>query len=574
MTEIIIDIETNGLTPDTIWCCGVKKIGEPKGILCLDASALQMYLDYNEGATVYAHNGDRFDYPVLRDLWNIDFGNVVLRDSVKMAREANPKRIGGNSLKALGAALGCPKGEFTDWTGGYTEEMGIYCLQDLEVAEKVIAMVKEELEAPSVKLEAEVRGIIDAQVAHGWLLDMQKCFCLLSDLRERKNDIEQSVRERFVPRAKQGKLVTPRVCKDGSLSRVGLGSLAGYVGGPYNQISFPTFNLGSRKQIGEYLVYFGWEPKNFTPTGQPIVDEGALEGVEIPEAQLIAEYLTVEKRIAMVSSWVDFADENHRVHGQVDTQGAVTFRMTHSSPNMAQVTAKGKPYGQEMRECWIVPEGYKLVGTDADALELCMLAHYMNDNAYIEAVSKGRKEDGTDIHTRNQRATSLPSRDAAKTFIYAYLYGAGDSKIGSIVGRDRRGGKELKRKFLNATPALKSLRERVGLAAQRGWLKGLDGRRIEVRSEHAALNTLLQCAGAVLMKRALVIATNEAKGAGLEFQWVGNIHDEFQAEVREDHAEQFAVIAATSVRQAGEYYNLRCPTKGTSVVGDNWGETH
>ena len=573
MIEIILDIETNGLTPDTIWCCGVKIIGAPKGHLMFDKECLQGFLDFNKGATVYAHNGDRFDFPILRELWNINFDDVHLRDSVKMAREANPKRIGGNSLKALGETLGCPKGDHMDWTQ-YTPEMGTYCLQDLEVAEKVLAMVKEELEAPSVKLEAEVRGIIDAQVAHGWLLDLRKCFCLLSDLRERKNDIEYYVRQRFVPRAKQGKLVTPRVCKDGSFSRVGLGDLSCYVGGSFNQITFPTFNLGSRRQIGEYLVYFGWKPKDFTPTGQPIVDEGALEGVDIPEAQLIAEYLMVEKRIAMVSSWVDFADDNHRVHGKVDTQGAVTFRMTHNSPNMAQVTARGKPFGQEMRECWVVPKGYKLVGTDADALELCMLAHYMNDADYIEAVSKGRKDDGTDIHTRNQRVVGLPDRDSAKTFIYAFLYGAGDSKIGQIVGRDRRSGKELKRKFLEGTPALKSLRERVAVASRRGWLKGLDGRRIEVRSEHAALNTLLQSAGAIVMKRALVICNEQAKGAGLDFCFVGNIHDEIQAEVREDHAEQFAVIAATAIRQAGEYYSLRCPLAGTSTIGNSWGETH
>jgi DNA polymerase I len=571
--EIIIDIETDGLQPTQIWCCGVKVVGEPSGLLLRTSEDLQAFLDSNEGAVVYAHNGDRYDYPALEGLWGIDFSRVVLQDTVKMARAASPKRIGGNSLKNLGELVGMPKSSFDDFSE-YTEAMGIYCLRDLDVTEAVLVMVKKELEEPSAKLEAQVRKIIDEQVAHGWLLDLKKCFDLLGDLREKKHELEEAVRQRFTPRAKFEKLVTPKVTKDGKFSRVGLGDLSGYVAGDFSRISFPTFNLGSRKQIGEYLSFFGWVPTVFTPTGQPIVDEGTLEGVDIPEAQLIAEYLMLEKRIAMVASWVDAADEHDRVHGQVDTVGAVTFRMTHSNPNMAQVTASGKPYGKEMRQCWIVPKGYRLVGTDADGLELRMLAHYMNDQEYIEAVSKGRKEDGSDIHSRNKRAAGLLDRDTAKSFIYAFLYGAGDSKIGSIAGLSRQGGRDLKAKFLKGTPALKQLIDRVSTASRRGWLKGLDGRRIKVRSEHAALNSLLQSAGAIVMKRALVILYEDAKSVGLDFQAIGNIHDEIQCEVREDHAEQFAVIASVAIRKAGEYYNLRCPLSGTSKIGNNWQETH
>ena len=574
MTELILDIETNGLKPDTIWCCGVKVIGEPEGELMMTGSELQTYLDKHEGATVYGHNGHAYDYPILRSLWDIDFDRVHLRDSVLMSREANPRRIGGHSLKAWGETLGFPKGVFSDWTK-FTPEMGTYCVQDLNVTERLLEVVKEELKQPSALLEAKVSEIIKQQIAYGWLLDMPKCFDLLATLRERKDEVEKEVHKRFQPIAVPAKVVVPKVKCDGTVSRVGLtGFDIHSVGGDFTKVSYPEFNLGSRKQIGTYLMRFGWEPKTFTPTGQPVVDEGALEGSTIPEAQLIAEYLMLEKRIAMAASWIEASDDNHRVHGHVDPCGAVTGRMTHSKPNLGQVTAPGKPYGTEMRQCWTVPKGYKLVGCDADALELRMLAHYMNDLDYIKTVNEGSKENATDVHTVNQHKAGLATRDQSKTFIYAFLYGAGDAKIGSILGQGRGAGSAVKKRFMSALPALKSLRDRVEKAAQRGYLKGLDKRTIEVRSAHAALNTLLQGAGAVYMKQVMVMYHEKATKEGLDFHQVSVVHDEINVEVREDHAERLSTIMEEAFRDAGEHFSLRCPTKGNAITGATWYDVH
>jgi DNA polymerase I-like protein with 3'-5' exonuclease and polymerase domains len=242
--------------------------------------------------------------------------------------------------------------------------------------------------------------------------------------------------------------------------------------------------------------------------------------------------------------------------------------MTHYEPNMAQVTSGTKVYGKEMRACWVAPEGYSIVGCDASGLELRMLAHYMGDDEYTKEVLDG------DVHTANQRAAGLPTRDTAKTFIYAYLYGAGDAKIGSIVGGSKADGKRLKAKFLANTPALRTLRGRVEQAAKRGWLKGLDGRRIYVRSSHAALNTLLQGAGAVVMKQALVYLNGMAKARKLDYMFVGNIHDEIQTQVLNAHTEQFGKLAVQAIEMAGQHFSLRCPTTGEYKVGANWSETH
>ena len=259
---------------------------------------------------------------------------------------------------------------------------------------------------------------------------------------------------------------------------------------------------------------------------------------------------------------------DNRVHGAVISTGAITGRMTHRNPNMAQVPAVYSPYGKECRACWIVAEGYKLVGVDASGLELRMLAHYMSDKEYINEIING------DIHTTNRKFARLKSRDEAKTFIYALIYGAGDEKIGSIIEGNRRDGKRLREQFLNSLPTLKSLKTRVDRAASKGFLKGLDGRKIFLRHKHAALNTLLQGGGAIVMKKALVLLNDKLKTCNIDFKFVANIHDEWQIEVKDSQANQAGQLAVQSIQDAGEYFNMRCPLDGEFKVGDNWSETH
>tara|TARA_B110000902_G_scaffold230447_1_gene271962 strand:- start:253 stop:771 length:519 start_codon:yes stop_codon:yes gene_type:complete len=171
-------------------------------------------------------------------------------------------------------------------------------------------------------------------------------------------------------------------------------------------------------------------------------------------------------------------------------------------------------------------------------------------------------------------AAGLETRNQAKTFIYAYLYGAGDEKIGSIAGGGRAKGKKLKEAFLKATPALAELKEGVAQSAAKGYITGLDGRKVFIRSEHAALNSLLQSAGALVMKQALVILDDYATRWGLDYKFIGNIHDEFQVEVKESQAARFGSLAASCIEAAGNHFKLRCPLAGEFNIGNNWAETH
>ena len=329
------------------------------------------------------------------------------------------------------------------------------------------------------------------------------------------------------------------------------------------------FNLGSRQQIGQYLKDFGWKPRRFTPTGQPIVDEGTLKKItHIHEAKLIAEYLLIQKRAAQVESWVDACQYDNRVHGSVISTGAITGRMTHRNPNMAQVPSIHSEYGKECRSCWTVPEGYKLVGIDASQLELRLLAHYMANEEYINEIING------DIHTANQRLAGLKSRDEAKTFIYALIYGAGDEKIGRIIGGNKSAGRKLRKRFLSSNTAFSNLKTRVDRAAQKKYLKGLDGRKIILRHQHAALNTLLQGGGAIAMKKAMCLLQDLINLNTLDAKFVANIHDEWQIQVKESQADSLGRLGVECIEQAGEYFDMRCPLTGEYKIGGNWSETH
>ena len=531
--------------------------------------------DYLSKATLLiAHNGIGFDFFHLNRLWNTKIGLKKVYDTLVASRLLEPTRENGHSLESYGKQLGIPKIDYSavwSWMMDRREEypgecydkpieglLDYYCIRDVDVLARTFHWINDQLEskgfsADSLELEHQVAAIIAQQERNGFKLDTIHATCLLTDLKTKMAGIYEQMQERWPP-------VTLERFSEKTGKRL--------------KDEIVTFNPGSRKQIGEKLQELGWKPKKFTETGQPIVDEVVLMKTDIPEAKMIAEYLLLQKRIAQVESWLEAMGSDGRVHGKVITNGAVTGRMTHSKPNMAQIPNAGSLYGPECRQCWTVDEGNVLVGCDASGLELRMLAHYMKDDEYTKTVTEGTSKDGTDVHTVNQKAAGLATRDEAKTFIYAFLYGAGDAKIGSIVGGNASHGAKLKAKFLAKTPALATLLQKVSKAATKGSVRGLDGRRIWIRSEHAALNSLLQGAGAIVMKKALVIFNDKIKVNKWPVKMVANVHDEWQFEVPKQLAEVTGEAAKQSIIEAGIYYNLHCPLDGEYKYGANWRETH
>ena len=574
--RVFLDVETTAITnllPDRIFLIVCKDDNRITYFKEDELDKFGAYIDrYDE---FVGHNIIGFDAPVIKKIIGIDLhekGKVI--DTLVLSRLFDPVREGGHSLKSFGERLKFGKLDFKDFSE-YSDEMLEYCIRDVELTERVLGyLIKHnpDFSREAIRLEHDIARIITQQENNGFLFDVTKADLLLGKLREKINEIEQKVRERFIPLPTFVKIVKPRYRKDGSLSTVGLNSLGqGWesVVGDFSLIEMKEFNLGSRQQIARYLRYFGWKPTKFTEHGQPIVDEKVLQGItDIPEAELIKEFLLLQKRIAQVESWVEAVAEDGRVHGRVITNGAITGRMSHQSPNMAQVPAVYSPYGKECRELWVVPEGYKLVGVDASGLELRILSHYMNDKEYIDAIING------DIHTTNQSLAGLSTRDQAKTFIYAFIYGAGDEKLGAICGGSRNYGKAIKSRFLSRTPALANFRKRVDKATGKGWLKGIDGRKLRIRNRHSALNTLIQGGGAIVMKKALILLEEQVSKHKLKARPVANVHDEFQYEVLETQAEDFGNLAVDSIINAGKELGIRCPLNGEYKYGNNWQETH
>ena len=462
-----------------------------------------------------------------------------------------------------------------------------YCKQDVRVTKNLYQHLSNQDEE-AISIEHQTANIIKTQTDNGMILNEERAYELLAEMKEKVLDIEDEVHERFKPLPVWVELVHPKdkmKNKDGTISKryqAQLDKGAHFDDCRWGYFEYPEFNLGSRQQIAKYLQHFGWKPKKFTDKGSIIVDEKILKSVRIPEAQLIVDYLTITKRVAMVKSWVEAINEDTgRIHGNVNSCGAVTGRMTHSKPNCAQVPATRHDkktgevlwgfaggYGADCRDLWTVPKGYKLVGCDASGLELRMLAHYMNDDKYTNEILTG------DIHTANQKSAGLQTRDQAKTFIYAFLYGAGDAKIGEVSNGGAKHGRMLKKNFLDNTPALKLLREKVTQSSEKGWVTGLDGRKLHIRSQHSALNTLLQSAGAVIMKKALVLLDTYATQYKIDYKFVLNVHDEFQCEVRDDQADFFGGLAVGAIVQAGKSFKLNCPLDGEYKVGETWQQTH
>ena len=427
-----------------------------------------------------------------------------------------------------------------------------YCKQDVNVTQKLGMALEEEgkdFSDRSYNLERQVRSIVDKQQENGFAFDIMGAMILEANLSDELYKLEEKAQDMFP--AKVEKRVSEKTGK------------------PLKD-KITEFNIASRIHIAERLEEMGVKFTEHTETGRAVINETVLDRIDLPEAQMFSRYFLLQKRTGLLRSWIQECSDQDRVHGRVLTLRTITGRMAHHKPNMAQVPAVYSPYGKECRELWTIsnPDTYQLVGTDASGLELRCLAHYMGDEKFTNEVLTG------DVHTANQKAAGLQTRDQAKTFIYAFLYGAGPSKIGTVVGGSWAEGEELIAKFLKNMPKLNTLRNNVAKAAMSGKITGLDGRKLHIRHEHAALNTLLQGAGAIVCKQWLVEMDRMIWEHGLDAKLVASVHDEYQFEVAKPDIDSFTKVTKEAMKTTQEILNFKCDLDCDYKVGNNWAETH
>ena len=593
---LIFDIETDGLYDEvTKIHCLVMKSSVTGEVTTYTGTDVEQGLRFlmKSGSVISGHNIIKYDIPVIKKLypwWGIQkdkvfdtlvatrliWANIKDNDNLLLKEGRLPgKLFGSHSLEAWGYRLGNYKGDYKGGWETFTQEMLDYCVQDVEVTSALYQkIVSKDYSQIALELEHQVAWLMAKQERNGFHFDMNKASDLLSRLVQRRGELERELKDYFGSWVIQ---LPPFVPKVNNKTR-------GYTKGvPVERSKTIEFNPSSRDHIADRLTtLYGWKPTVFTEGGKPQVDEVILGELDYPPCKLLTEYLTVQKRISQLfeggQAWMK-CEKQGRIHGSVNPNGAVTGRATHSYPNISQVPSSGSAYGRDCRELFTVPDGWTLVGADASGLELRCLAHYMakyDGGKYGEVLLNG------DIHTENQKAAGLSTRAQAKTFIYGFLYGAGDAKVGSIVGGTSSDGRELKTKFLRSLPALKRLTEAVREASKRGFLVGLDGRQLHVRSSHAALNTLLQSAGAIVCKKWLVLLDAQLQSTlGYKHGWDGDYafcawsHDEVQIACRtKDIAANVMALATDCVTQAGEHFGFRCPLAGEAKWGTSWADTH
>jgi DNA polymerase I-like protein with 3'-5' exonuclease and polymerase domains len=629
--NVVLDVETDGLLDQLtrIHSLVLRDLDTDEVFSCTNDGDPAEYHTIEQGLSllseaerVYAHNGIRFDLPAIQKVYPGFTLKGELRDTyvtacflwahiadadydlVRKGRFPS-KLVGSHALEAWGYRLGAEKIVYDGGWDEWSRVMQVYCEQDTAVTKMLVEKIQAwGLPQVAMEIEHELAGFLHQMERNGWPFDFAKAVELQGKLAARRQELERALIAHFGTWFAPDGVTNPKR----SMKRSG-----GYEGAPkeqitagceYTKIKLVEFNPSSRDHIADRLQrLYGWKPEHYTDSGKPQVDEQTLAGLPYPPTDMLVEYLLIVKRLGQLAegkqAWLHHMTTDgpeggtltglYHIHGRVKQNHAITHRAAHSNPNIGQVPKVGSPYGAECRELFFTPESlptgqWVQVGADASGLELRCLSHYMaryDDGAYIKVILEG------DVHTTNQHAAGLETRDNAKTFIYAFLYGAGDKKIGTIVNplaseaARQSAGRKLKNKFLKNTPALAYLVNAVKAKARKeGYLLLPDGRRVYIRSEHAALNSLLQGAGAIICKRWIVEfnrrLTAKYGPQGWNGQWaaLGWIHDEVQIACRAEIADDVQRILVESIQHVTEVFGWRCPLDGDAKLGANWKETH
>lgn len=620
---VVVDTETEQLVnPQKLWlvvCTEVetekvhvfRNLHDPSG--SVDRERFAAFAQKVSGWI--GHNIIGFDWAVLNRLAGVLIPRDKVMDTLVISRLLNAGVPGGHSLEAIGERLGYHKISFSDFSQ-YSKEMEEYCIRDTLVTLKFFRSIEQYLYSSqwkdSLRLEHEIAFICEEMKANGFHFNFKEAQKLYQEISAKVETLSNILSSSFLPKTSLVREITPKATKHGTISKVDFrwtDDLTPYQAGcPFSLIEWVPFNPGSPKQVVERLNEAGWSPYEKTKghiqaereCNHEKLAHYAVYGWKVSEENLktlpkdapeaarkLVEWLTLNNRRVVLETWFKAYDEaSQRIHGTFTPIGAWTHRMSHSNPNMANIPAGDNLYAHEMRALWGVPKGKLLVGVDADGIQLRVLAHYMNDPEFTKALVDGKKENGTDAHTLNMQALGpvCKDRDTAKTFIYAWLLGAGIAKVAQILNCKNTEAKEAVTSFLNRITGLKYLKEEViPRDANRGYFIGLDGRAVICDSEHLMLAGYLQNGESVIMKRANVLWRNRLLKEKIPFKQVDFVHDEWQTEVPDDLelATYIAKIQADSIRQVGEDLKLNCPMAGSILnqhkqlaIGANWSITH
>ena len=409
-----------------------------------------------------------------------------------------------------------------------------------------------------VQMEHQVAQILTQQEINGWYFNEKECYELESTLRRELEHLTQVLRRQWPYVG--GTMFTPKRNN----------RTLGYHEG-CESVRIKELNPTSRDHIAWILqTHYGWTPSSISSNGKPVIDEIVLKDIGTDIALRFLRCLDLKKQLGMISEGVNAWQKlctKSKIHHHCSV-ATITHRCAHRRPNLGQVNAE-----ERFRKLFTASPSMFMVGADLSGIELRMLAHY------LARYDKGRYADillHGDIHQTNADKIGV-SRRQVKTISYAMIYGAGNQKLGASFDASlskkaaERKGKEIREAFVNAIPGLSDLLKGVKRAAERGYVRSLDGRYISVDKGHQSLNYLLQSGAAVIAKRWMVLAHENLPKSARQLAF---IHDELQFETEEKDVEDLKFLLELSATQAGEYYNLRIPIAAESKAGMTWADVH
>lgn len=621
------DLEANGLLREaTKIHCGVFKLKGEKHLHKFGPNDMQEMFKFLDTVDVLImHNGIGYDFPLMEKLHGYKFKGKKV-DTLIMSRLLKPKRMlpfncpnkkaGPHSIEAWGYRVGRGKPEHNDWEN-FSPEMLHRCSEDVEILELVYNALMKEAEGGKWRnaflLSFELFENLQKQEQYGWLVDKQHMLNCIRQLDRWIARIDKAI-DPYLPlvleideskERGEYKYIKKPFLKSGAYSE----SVSNWyisiqsdpsiypVGGCFSRITYRKTNLNSNEETKQFLLDLGWEPLEWNTndegerTSPKLSKDDPFEGINGALGRLVAKRVQCRQRKSIIEGLIESIRPDGRIASSVANL-AETGRATHRG--IVNVPGAKSFYGKQMRQTFVAAAGKVLVGTDSDSCQIRMLCGRMNDPVYTDNVLNGKKEDGTDIHSVNMRAAGLPNRDAAKTFFYGFLFGAGDAKVGKIVKGTSADGRRLKEQFLKGLPALGALMESLSAewrknAKQRynakfnrmeyydGWVTGLDGRPIYVSSEHAILVYVLQSDEAIMMTKAYNLLHQRLHAKykyGKQWGVVCWYHDEYTIECDEDIADDVKKISEQCIVDAAKFYNIPCPHVGDGKIGKDWYAIH
>ena len=626
--RVIGDLECDGLLDivSTIWCGVFKDLDTGEVYKFPPERMREMTRFLNLCKVVIGHNFIGYDEPVLKKVLNYTFpkdtiiiDTYILSQIIEPAKQKHPNigtQKGPHSLENWGNYFNRCKPEHEDWSQ-FSDEMLHRCTEDVEINYLTFKALNRQADIfnpesdwyLAYKIESTFAKYFARQVSWGFLVDQDKInehinyltseidkidIEVISQLPKRLNNKEKKVNGEYTynktPFKGNGELNqrTTDWCDNNLASNYSV------IAGPFSRLSFDDFDLGSAAQVKDYLLSQGWVPEQWNFTRDPITQtlqrtspklskDDPFNGVEGEIGRKVSRRMIYRHRRSQLEGFLRIVREDGRIPS--DASGiADTARLKHRG--VVNIPGSDAIFGNEMREVFIAPPGYVLVGCDAASCQLRDLCHHMGDPDFTDAVINGKSSEGTDVHSLTMKKTGLPHRTASKRFNYGTLFGAGPAKLSTMMnsalaedGLDLRvsepEAKKARDKFLKNLPKFKELLTNLTVQLrQYGFIYGIDRRHIFPDSEHKAIAYLLQSDEAIAMKMAYIFLNKWIDDRELDAHIVCFMHDEFQIEVREDQAEEVAKLAEKSIQVAHEYLEFNIPFKGEASIGKNWKETH